>query len=554
MQRERWPAGSLPEQPHHLPALQRHRPHPRHRVLGAADPAHGPGRGDEGQHRRRARASAGGSDVLPAEREAHRDHEDRTQAARHRAAGAQQAPRDAELQAGAPAPRRPASGEPAGQLHDDRRADRRAATDKPKREGGRDGRRDGGRGGRGDRGDRGGERGERGQGGQGGRRDGKPQEARGERGDRPERGDRKPRTEGGDKPDQQQRPERAERAERGERQERPDRQERGERGGDRGGRRRRRPAGAGRNPQGPEPGGVDGAEGRPPWHGHRGAGLARRRLQPEPDGRPGLRPRRLPGAGAGDGVRRHRRRAAIGARAWHASGRSGRWRARRAARAGVVRAGHTVLVAVRPEGLHVGAAGRPDEQARVVPVVHDAGAESGAGDDPHPLQQPGALPADREDGRQGDGAAPHGLRHRAGRRGVDRRGLHAAVAGRRRDGQHRLADPPLRAADDGRGAGVGHRAGVRVQPGAAAHEGHDHGLLEPVGDHRQPVGAAVQRQREEPGGDGGHPRHRLQRDSLPDVLLRRLRARRCGAVRAGGATLPDAGQLPQLTLLGGAGE
>lgn len=102
-----------------------------------------------------------------------------------------------------------------------------AATDKPKREGGRDGRgRDGGR--RGERGERG-DRGERGeQRGQGGRRDGKPQEARGERadrGDRPERGDRKPRGEGGDKPEQQ-RPERAERAERGER---PDRQERGDR-------------------------------------------------------------------------------------------------------------------------------------------------------------------------------------------------------------------------------------------------------------------------------------------------------------------------------------
>lgn len=97
-----------------------------------------------------------------------------------------------------------------------------APTDKPKREGGRDGRgRDGGR--RGERGDRG-ERGEA-RGSQGGRRDGKPQEARADRG---ERGDRKPRGEGGDKPEQQQaRPERAERAERGER---PDRQERGDRG------------------------------------------------------------------------------------------------------------------------------------------------------------------------------------------------------------------------------------------------------------------------------------------------------------------------------------
>jgi ribonuclease E len=106
-----------------------------------------------------------------------------------------------------------------------------ATADKPKREGGRDGRREGGRDGR--RGERG-ERGE--QRGQGGRRDGKPQEARGERA---ERGDRKPRSEGGDKPEQQQRPERTERAERSER---PDRQERTERG-DRGDRGERRPRG-----------------------------------------------------------------------------------------------------------------------------------------------------------------------------------------------------------------------------------------------------------------------------------------------------------------------
>ncbi|MFG6456880.1 Rne/Rng family ribonuclease [Roseateles sp. BYS96W] len=107
-----------------------------------------------------------------------------------------------------------------------------AATDKPKREGGRDGRgRDGRRGERNERGERGEQRNS-----QGGRRDGKPQEARGERAERserPERGDRKPRNETGDKPEQQQRPERAERAERGER------PERGERGGDRGERRPR---------------------------------------------------------------------------------------------------------------------------------------------------------------------------------------------------------------------------------------------------------------------------------------------------------------------------
>ena len=51
--------GARRSQLHGVPALQRHRPHPRHRIVGAAHPAHDPGRGDEGQHRRRARAGAG---------------------------------------------------------------------------------------------------------------------------------------------------------------------------------------------------------------------------------------------------------------------------------------------------------------------------------------------------------------------------------------------------------------------------------------------------------------------------------------------------------------
>jgi hypothetical protein len=46
---------------HPLPALRRLRPHPRHRKLGAADPAHHPGRVDEGQHGLRAVPGAGGS-------------------------------------------------------------------------------------------------------------------------------------------------------------------------------------------------------------------------------------------------------------------------------------------------------------------------------------------------------------------------------------------------------------------------------------------------------------------------------------------------------------
>jgi POT family proton-dependent oligopeptide transporter len=40
-----------------------------------------------------------------------------------------------------------------------------------------------------------------------------------------------------------------------------------------------------------------------------------------------------------------------------------------------------------------------------------------------------------------------------------------------------------------RGAGLGHRRGVRLQPGAAVDEGRHHELLVPRGDHGQPVGA-----------------------------------------------------------------
>ncbi len=65
-----------------LPALPRHRPHPRHRIDRAAHPAHHPGRGDEGEHRRRARAGAGGRGDLPAEREARRSPADRGAAPR----------------------------------------------------------------------------------------------------------------------------------------------------------------------------------------------------------------------------------------------------------------------------------------------------------------------------------------------------------------------------------------------------------------------------------------------------------------------------------------
>ena len=101
--------GAQRRHPHHLPALQRHRRHPRHRVLGPARAARAAGRGHEGEHRRRARAGAGGGRHLPAQREAHRDrHAGSTPQGRDRA-DPQQVDRDPALQPGAPQARRRAS-------------------------------------------------------------------------------------------------------------------------------------------------------------------------------------------------------------------------------------------------------------------------------------------------------------------------------------------------------------------------------------------------------------------------------------------------------------
>ena len=83
---------------HPLPALPRHRPHPRHRVDRAAHPPHHPGGGDEGQHGAGRRADAGRRRDVPAERKAHRRADDRDALQGQRAAGAEPPSRNAELQ------------------------------------------------------------------------------------------------------------------------------------------------------------------------------------------------------------------------------------------------------------------------------------------------------------------------------------------------------------------------------------------------------------------------------------------------------------------------
>ncbi len=108
-----------------------------------------------------------------------------------------------------------------------------------------------------------------------------------------------------------------------------------------------------------------------------------------------------------------------------------------------------------------------------------------------------------------------------------------------------LADRAVRAAHLRRGAGLGDRAGVRLQPGTARDEGRHHELLAAVSVLRQPVGAGHQRGGAQRGGDGADRRYRFRPERVPDVLLRRLRVPRRARVRAVRAALSDAGPLPR---------
>jgi POT family proton-dependent oligopeptide transporter len=75
----------------------------------------------------------------------------------------------------------------------------------------------------------------------------------------------------------------------------------------------------------------------------------------------------------------------------HSSAGGCGWMSRGAAGTGGVRADHAVLLAVRSEGLDLGAAGPAHGDAGMVQRIADAGTESGAGDVADPVQQPRAV-------------------------------------------------------------------------------------------------------------------------------------------------------------------
>ena len=125
-------------------------------------------------------------------------------------------------------------------------------------------------------------------------------------------------------------------------------------------------------------------------------------------------------------------------------------------------------------------------EAELVPVVADAGAQSGAGDAAHSVQQPGALSR----------AAPLRLSKLTALRrmtaGIAFSGLSWIVVGAMQvvlDDGNAFSITwqvlPYASAHLRRGAGVRDRTRVRLQPGAARDEGRDHGVLESVGDGRQ---------------------------------------------------------------------
>jgi POT family proton-dependent oligopeptide transporter len=151
----------------------------------------------------------------------------------------------------------------------------------------------------------------------------------------------------------------------------------------------------------------------------------------------------------------------------------------------------------------------------------DAGPESAAGDAADPLQQPGAVPAAAHDRLTPTPLRRMG-RHRAVGHGLDR-DRPIQLRWTAATGLDPVADAAVCAADAGRGAGLGHRPRIRLQPGAGVDEGHHHGfwyLAVTVGSlWVLIVNASVK-------NDAVLRPHRLQRygrDRLPDVLLRRLR-------------------------------
>jgi ribonuclease E len=109
---------------HPLPALRRLGPYPRHRKLGPADSAHHPGRVHEGQHRLGDVPGAGGCGLVPVEREAPGNCQDRAEAAHQRADGSQQDAGNPQLPSRATEARRSAAGQHRGQLQNGRRGRR----------------------------------------------------------------------------------------------------------------------------------------------------------------------------------------------------------------------------------------------------------------------------------------------------------------------------------------------------------------------------------------------------------------------------------------------
>ena len=95
---------------HPVPALPRHRPHPRRRIDRLAHSAHPAGRSDEGKHRAGRRAGAGRCRDVPAQRKTRRGAHHRSAFQGQPAARAQHASRDTELQGAAAASRRPQPG------------------------------------------------------------------------------------------------------------------------------------------------------------------------------------------------------------------------------------------------------------------------------------------------------------------------------------------------------------------------------------------------------------------------------------------------------------
>src|SRR5678815_610241 len=134
-----------------------------------------------------------------------------------------------------------------------------------------------------------------------------------------------------------------------------------------------------------------------------------------------------------------------------------------------------------------------DDEAELVSIVTDAGAESCPGDGPHPVQQPRALSNVETTWIRNDGATTNDDGNRFFRAVVDRRGAYAGCARWRQRVLNHVASCAICITHIRRSTRLRDWSRICIQSGAVGDEERIDGFLESFGNNRQSLGARCKR-------------------------------------------------------------